>query len=193
MGSVCGQPRVLKGHRPDENQVSRTSCSWRNTTALPYLHSRQCLLPLPHCSFRANHHAIAPPAEKAMLSGSFSVFFGSFWALVGKHVGDFILRACMYAQTLQSGRPQGSDACLCSATARPCCAVLCCAVLCCAVLCKFAASLQAWSLERPMLCCCHAMIQGHSNYVSSKQAYIRCRRIRLLASLWIGKTHSILA
>ncbi len=33
----CGQPRVEKVHRPELNQVSRTSSSWRNSTSLPSL------------------------------------------------------------------------------------------------------------------------------------------------------------
>ena len=71
------------------------------------------------------------------------------------------------------------------------------AVLCHAMPCyamsrydKFAASLQAWSLEQPMLCCCHAMIHRHSKYAGSKQAYIRFRRVWLLASLQMIKRHT---
>ncbi|MNJ55337.1 hypothetical protein D3C77_508220 [compost metagenome] len=33
----CGQPRVEKVHRPELNQVSRTSLSWFRTTSAPRL------------------------------------------------------------------------------------------------------------------------------------------------------------
>ena len=182
--------RCLERLAPGATQHLCHTCTAGSAFCLYHIAaSGQTTMPLPH------------PQRRQCFLAAFLYFLGPFGHLLASMlVTSYCVHACMHRRCSLAGLKGVmhayvllllAHAVLCCAVL--CCAVLCCAVLCCAVLCKFAASLQAWSLERPMLCCCHAMIQGHSNYVSSKQAYIRCRRIRLLASLWIGKTHSILA